>query len=174
MKWTYPTMIWSSSSSLLRSTNLLALKCVSVVHLHGLSIIFERDGGCYASCKCTIWYAPEKLKVFSLLSLGLDCGTFLESFRLLNTTSFACAPGWTLFWNIITIFYNFENKELLAIVNFSFYVEVFAGKKYWNGIFIDARENPKKKSFSQHTALPFSFFSTFAKENAETLCAVEL
>lgn len=71
----------SSSSSSPRPTNHLVLECVSVVHLHGISIIFERDGGRFASCKCTIWYAPEKLKVFSLLSLGL-----WDSFRSVSAS----------------------------------------------------------------------------------------
>lgn len=43
----------------------LVLECVSVVRLHEL--FHSRMAMIFASCKCTIWYASEKLKVFNLM-----------------------------------------------------------------------------------------------------------
>lgn len=65
-----------------RLTVILVLECVSVVHLHEISIYLR--GWCFESCKCTIWYAPEKLKVFISLLFGWMMGFFVVADYLLS------------------------------------------------------------------------------------------
>lgn len=60
--------LWHRSSKKIkkRVKSSLVLECVSVVRLHELFSIREWRW-IFTSCKCTIWYASEKLKVFNLM-----------------------------------------------------------------------------------------------------------
>lgn len=108
---------------------ILVLECVSVVHLHGISI--DSKGWCFASCKCTIWYAPEKLKVFSLLSFG-----WMMEFAF---------SGYDLFFVVIFMM----NKEISYECDFKF--SWYANLKACRNIFILGKSSALEWNFVKKT-----------------------